>query len=196
MTNRREPVFLLTVKIPASLVSLPLVNKSFTLLDSSLNQLELSMKRIILLLGILFLSATVDANTDEFDAKQFALHYYKAWTATQAPKATKADIEIYLKVLTDDVGHQHLPYDPDATRSDKGKLNMREGMLYYLNAHAEYRAELKNVVIGFNVVVIEYGSYAKGKHPQTGEWIEHTYNTVEVLELENGKVAVIRKYSE
>jgi ketosteroid isomerase-like protein len=154
------------------------------------------MKTVVFLLSILCLSATVHASTDEFDANQFALNYYNAWTAAQSPQATKSDIQNYLALLKDDVGHQHLPYDPDATRSTKGKHKMLEGMLYYLNAHAEYKSKLKNVVIGFNVVVIEYSTYSKGKHPQTGEWIEQTYNTVEVLELEDGKVAVIRKYSE
>jgi hypothetical protein len=46
------------------------------------------------------------------------------------------------------------------------------------------------------VVIIKYDTYSKGKHPQTGEVIEQSYDTVEVLELEAGKVSVIRKYSE
>jgi hypothetical protein len=65
-------------------------------------------------------------------------------------------------------GHQHLPYDSDDTRSPEGKNNMREGMSHYLGAHTEY----------------------------TGELISDSYRTLEVLEIENGKVSVIRKYSE
>jgi hypothetical protein len=47
-----------------------------------------------------------------------------------------------------------------------------------------------------DAVIIKYDTYAKGKHPQTAEVIEQSYDTVEVLELEAGKVSVIRKYSE
>ena len=50
--------------------------------------------------------------------------------------------------------------------------------------------------MGFDVVVIKYNTYVKATHPQTGEVIEQSHDTVEVLELENGRVSVIRKYSE
>jgi hypothetical protein len=45
---------------------------------------------------------------------------------------------------------------------------MREGMSHYLGAHTEY----------------------------TGELVTDSYRTLEVLEIEDGKVSVIRKYSE
>ena len=73
---------------------------------------------------------------------------------------------------------------------------MREGMTYYLGAHTEYRSNLDEVLVGFDVVVIKYNTYVKATHPQTGEVIEQSHDTVEVLELENGRVSVIRKYSE
>lgn len=66
----------------------------------------------------------------------------------------------------------------------------------YLGSHMEYQSSLTGQFSGFNVVVIKYKTYVKGKHPQTGEVIEKSSETVEVLELENGKVSVIRKYSE
>ena len=112
------------------------------------------------------------------------------------PQASTEDIERYLGFLADNVGHQHLPYDPESDRYPEGKNKMREGMTYYMGAHMEYKSRLTATLPGFNVVVIKYDTYAKGKHPQTGEVIEQSYETVEVLELENGKVAVIRKYSE
>ena len=33
-------------------------------------------------------------------------------------------------------------------------------------------------------------------HDNTGKVVEFSYDTVEVLEIENGKVSVVRKYSE
>ena len=138
----------------------------------------------------------VDANQEDFDTTEFAKYYFDAWSATQQPEAGKDDIEQYLSLLTENVGHQHLPYDPDADRDSDGKSKMREGMNYYLGAHIEYTSRLTDVMPGFNVIVIKYNTYAKGKHPQTGEIMELSFDTVEVLELENGKVSVIRKYSE
>ena len=69
-------------------------------------------------------------------------------------------------------------------------------MTYYLGAHMEYKSTLNEILPGFEVVIIKYDTCSKGKHPQTVEVIEQSYDTVEVLELEAGKVSVIRKYSE
>jgi len=154
------------------------------------------MKNIVLLLSVLFLSTSAKASNDEFDAKQFAKHYFNAWIATQSPHAKKSDIQHYLNFLKSNVGHQHLPYDPEDNRELNGKEKMLEGMLYYLGAHTKYAAKLKSVVAGYNVVVIKYSTQLTAKHPQTAELIELSYDSIEVLELEDGKVAIIRKYSE
>ncbi|WP_339720664.1 nuclear transport factor 2 family protein [uncultured Paraglaciecola sp.] len=154
------------------------------------------MKKIVLLLGLLFLSVNAAAIAGTIDTEQFGHHYFNVWKATQSPQATKSDIQRYLSLLKDDVGHQHLPYDPDATREADGKQRMLEGMLYYLGTHTEYTATLATVVVGYQVVVIKYNTQLAGKHPQTGELMRLSYDTVEVLEIEDGKVAVIRKYSE
>lgn len=143
--------------------------------------------------GCVFSSSLLSKQTDP---SQFAQTYYQAWTATQSPKAALSDIQAYLALLKDDVGHQHLPYDPDASRDPQGKQSMLEGMQYYLGAHIEYRSELLDVVTGYEVVVIKYRTLSKGIHPQSKEEVVQQYDTVEVLELEDGKVAVIRKYSE
>lgn len=132
----------------------------------------------------------------DFDHQQFAKDYFTAWTATQSPTANPADIEKYLALLTDDVGHQHYPYDPDDSRSPEGKANMREGMTHYLAAHTEYKGVLKTVIEDFNVVVIQYDTSFKAIHPQSKEVITDHYSTLEVLELENGLVSMIRKYSQ
>jgi hypothetical protein len=130
------------------------------------------------------------------DKGTWAKSYFSMWVKTQQPTATENDIERYLALLVDDVGHQHLPYDTDATRSAEGKSSLRKGMMYYLGAHTEYAATLINITHGFNVVVIKYTTVSVGVHPQSGALIEQRYDTVEVLELEGDKVAVIRKYSE
>jgi hypothetical protein len=154
------------------------------------------MKILVSLLFALLVQFPAYADQESFDARAFAQNYFDAWAATQSPQAGAEDIEHYLGFLADDVGHQHLPYDPDSSRDPEGKNKMREGMTYYLGAHMEYKSSLNEILPGFEVVIIKYDTYAKGKHPQTGEVIEQSYDTVEVLELEAGKVSVIRKYSE
>ena len=154
------------------------------------------MKILVSLMFALLVQFPAYADQESFDARTFAQDYYDAWAATQKPQASAEDIEHYLGFLADDVGHQHLPYDPDSSRDPEGKNKMREGMTYYLGAHMEYKSTLNEILPGFEVVVIKYDTYSKGKHPQTGEVIEQSHDTVEVLELEAGKVSVIRKYSE
>ena len=153
------------------------------------------MRTIAFTCFCLFFGTSVVIAT-ELDEKAFAHKYFTAWASTQKPEASKQDLEHYLELLTDDVGHQHLPYDPEATRAADGKESMREGMTYYLGGHDEYSATLQSVTVGHDVVVIKYHSKAKGVHPQTKQLFEQNDNTVEVLEIENGKVAVVRKYSE
>ena len=151
------------------------------------------MKRLLLLLCIM-LSQSIYA--DELDLTAFAKSYFSAWKATQAPNATQEDIEHYLSFLKEDVGHQHLPYASDDSRLPTGKVDMRKGMTYYLGAHKQYSATLNQVVPAYNVVVITYSTQSSGVHPQTQEIVNQRYDTMEVLEIEDGKVSVIRKYSE
>lgn len=81
------------------------------------------------------ISASVAANTKDddiqFDYEGFTRDYFSAWKATQAPNATKADLEHYLTFLTDDIGYQHLPYSNNDVRAADGKAQMRKGMSYY-----------------------------------------------------------------
>ena len=152
------------------------------------------MKKInfTLILILFSLSSFVNAS----DLESLADNYYNAWVATQSPSASSEDLNRYLEFLTDDIGHQHLPYDPESNRAPENKQKMLEGMSFYLGSHVSYTSNLKTVITGHNLVVIKYSTKSVGVHPQTKETIEQEYDTVEVLEIENGKVAVIRKYSE
>jgi len=117
--------------------------------------------------------------------------------ATQAPNATETALEEYLSLLHDDVGHSHLPWVVDDSRLPDGKAAMRKGMLFYLGAHSEFSAELLDVFTFNNsAIAIRYKKTAKGIHPQSKQPIAYTETMMEVLEIENGKVAVIRKYHE
>ena len=93
------------------------------------------MRIFVVMLFTLFASLPALAEQDKFDAKAFAQNYFDVWSTTQAPEASADDIEAYLALLTDDVGHQHLPYDPESARDSEGKSKMRESMTYYLGAH-------------------------------------------------------------
>jgi ketosteroid isomerase-like protein len=151
------------------------------------------LKKIIMFLCGFALSGLVEAGDKNLE--DFAKSYFKAWQTSQSPNASKKDLEHYLSFLADDVGHQHLPYDPDDSRSPEGKEQFRKGMTYYLGTHTSYEAKLDKVVTGHNVIVITYSTSSRGKHPQTGQVINQNYDTMEVLEIENEKVSVIRKYS-
>lgn len=153
------------------------------------------MKTLISIIS-LTIAIGISAFASESDNEAFAQEYFHAWAASQNPDAEMSDIETYLIFLTDDIGHQHLPYDPDDSRAAKNKESMREGMKFYLGAHTKFKADLIKVSVGHNVVVLKYSTESEGVHPQTGELITQKYDTVEVLELEGSKVSVIRKYSE
>ncbi|MEL0640963.1 nuclear transport factor 2 family protein [Pseudoalteromonas aliena] len=153
--------------------------------------------RLLLTLGLV-LVATFSARAEEpFDLKAFAQHYYKTMTATQAPNAGAKQLEAYLALLRDDVGSQHIPYQLDDSRTADGKELMRKGMSFYLGVHTLYESELLNTFIfndsGF---AIRYKNHAKGIHPQSKQPIEYTSVMMEVIEIENAKVAMIRKYHE
>lgn len=146
-----------------------------------------------LITGLSVVTNTYAEHTNS-DGNAFAKHYFDAWKATQKVGATEQALDAYLALLAEDVGHVHAPYDNDDTRHSSGKADMREGMRYYLGSHVAYEAELLDVIIGHNVVTIKYLTRSAGVHPQTKETLQLEYETVEVLEMEDGKVAVIRKY--
>ncbi len=156
--------------------------------------LEIVLKKLFLCFFVWTFTQSVQAA--EIDLNQFAKSYFEAWKATQFPKATPQDIENYLSFLTNDVGHQHLPYASDDSRLPSGKDDMRKGMSFYLGAHQTYSAKLNQIIPAHNVVIIRYSTSSSGIHPQTKELVELNFEMMEVLEIENGKVSVIRKYDE
>lgn len=155
------------------------------------------MNRIVSFFLILLSTTSVMAKDADIDLKAFAHDYFYTMVATQAPEASEKDLEKFLALLVDDVGHSHLPWVTDDSRMPDGKKAMRKGMTFYLGAHTEYKAELLDVfTFNHSAVAIRYKKYAKGVHPQNNQPIEYRQVMMEVLEIENGKVAVIRKYHE
>ena len=153
------------------------------------------MNKLLAVAFVLLFSLPLAADDSEFDAEQFVADYLAARTATQQPDATSEDIEHYLSFLVEDVGYQHLPYNNDDSRYPDGKSDMREGMIFYLGKNKRFTADLVNSAHGFNVVAIQYKGvheYQREGEPLTVE----NYSALDVLELENGKVAVIREYLE
>jgi hypothetical protein len=149
------------------------------------------------LLLIISLSFALSSSASEIDLENFAQTYFKTMVATQAPEATKEDLENYFSLLADDIGHSHLPWVTDDSRLPDGKEAMRKGMLFYLGAHTEYSAELLDVFVFNNsAIAIRYKNSAKGIHPESKQPLAYTQTMMEVLEMENGKVAIIRKYHE
>lgn len=149
-------------------------------------------KLIISLIGLVFFNSGVSA--DDFDYDAFVKAYYHAQVMTQQPNATKEDLEHYLSFLTDDIGNQHFPNAPDDSRQPDGKELMRQGMSRYLGVHTEYQAEIIDYQYGYNAVSIKHKFSAKGKRSD-GSDFSYSKLALDVLELENGKVSVIRRYS-
>ena len=155
------------------------------------------MKKILIAVLSLVVVPLALANETQNKLHDFAHHYFSSMVATQAPNATSKELEGYLALLTDDVGHSHLPYVTDDSRLPDGKQAMRQGMTFYLGAHTAYSAELLDVfVFNDSAVAIRYKNTAEGIHPQNQQAISYTQTMMEVLEMENDKVAVIRKYHE
>lgn len=152
--------------------------------------------RVFLTIVICFLVSLSARAEESFDYEKFTNDYFTAWTNVQRVNASKEDLEKYLSFLTDDVGYQHLPYSTDDSREPNGKAAMRKGMTYYLGMHTEYSATLTNHAHGHNVIMIEFDTLAKGVHPDNGQLMTFNNHSFEVLEIENGKVSVIRHYSE
>ena len=74
---------------------------------------------------------------------------------------------------------------------------MRKGMTYYLGSHTEYEATLLNTFIFNNTAIaVRYRHHAKGIHPQNQQQIEYTSTIMDLLEIEKGKIVMIRKYHE
>lgn len=152
------------------------------------------MKKVICMILVGFLSNSVFAIDSAFDPEEFAKEYFSAWTASQAPNATKENLEEYLALLADDVGHQHIPYDTDDSRLPNAKQKMREGMSHYLGKHIEYKSELVGFTYGLNAISIQFNVTLKAKRGPDSPVETMSYNAMEVLEIENGKVSLIRKY--
>jgi len=155
------------------------------------------MKNLLVMLFAVMFSNSIFANDPKIDLHAFAKLYFDKMVATQRPGAKENALEAYLSLLTDDVGHSHLPWVTDDSRLPSGKNDMRKGMTFYLGAHSEYSAELLDVfTFNQSAIAIRYKTYAKGIHPENNQPIEYTQTMMEVLEIENGKVAIIRKYHE
>ncbi len=152
--------------------------------------------KLVTLLFFSILSIPIQASDAGFDYESFVSAYFAAWLNVQKPNAQPTDLENYLEFFTDDVGYQHLPYSNDDSRLPDGKEAMRKGMSYYLGKHSKYLATLNNQSYGYNVIVIEYTSNSEGIHPDTGELATNESKVLEILELDDDKISVLRHYSE
>ena len=68
-------------------------------------------------------------------------------------------------------------------------------MTFSLGVHTEYKIDLLDVfTFNHSAITIRYKHYAKGIYSQNNQLTEYTQTMMDVLEIEieNGKVAVIR----
>ena len=93
-----------------------------------ISETEFLVKKNILLALSLLVSATVSAEDIKIDLEQLAQQYFDTMVATQAPGATKVELENHLNLLADDVGHSHLPWVIDDTRFPLKRLRTVSGI--------------------------------------------------------------------
>jgi len=153
------------------------------------------------LIGVvaLMFAFTASSAGDLDDLNELALRYFHAKVATQQPDATPEDLEKYLALLTDNIGYEHKPYmllEEGNAEGDDGKQRMREGMTYYLGGNERFTAKLEKVALGFNAVAIQYSGIHEYRRGGEGPILTEHYTVMEVLEIVDGKVAIIREYQE
>lgn len=156
------------------------------------------VKTIVSIVLSLIVSPLAFAN-DVDDLNELAMQYFEAKVATQQPDATKEDLEVYLALLTDDVGYEHKPYrllENGTEETDNGKPRMREGMNFYLGGNEKFTADLVNVAVGHNAIAIQYSGTHEYRRGGEGPILKEKYNLMEVLEIVDGKVSIIREYNE
>ena len=150
-----------------------------------------------LLLCITFICTcmyTSFGQTKAMDPTTFAKNYFATWNKTQTPNASVEDLENFLALLTDDVALQHFPYDKTDDREPNGKQVIRKGMSRWRGVNTSYTAKLLEINHGHDVIVIKYIATVTFIDGKTKKERSITKNNLEVLELDNGKVSIIRKY--
>ena len=68
-------------------------------------------------------------------------------------------------------------------------------MVTGIGIHTEHQAKLTHHAFGDDVIIIEFHTKAKGIHPDNGQEIIINNTVLEVLEIVDGKISVIRHYS-
>lgn len=153
------------------------------------------MKIAITFLTLLITYVTPSiAQNANFNPEVFANTYFLAWNKTQMPEASEEDLENFLALLTEDVALQHLPYDTTDEREPNGKEVIRTGMSRWRGANTSYTAKLIEINHGHNVIILKYQAIMTIQDEKTRKERTITRNNIEVLELDKGKVSVIRKY--
>jgi ketosteroid isomerase-like protein len=153
------------------------------------------MKIAITFLTLLITYVTPSiAQNANFNPEVFANTYFSAWNKTQMPEASEEDLENFLALLTEDVALQHLPYDTTDEREPNGKEVIRTGMSRWRGANTSYTAKLIEINHGHNVIILKYQAIMTIQDEKTRKERTITRNNIEVLELDKGKVSVIRKY--
>jgi len=148
-----------------------------------------------MLSALLGSALTVAGDTTALE--ELALTYFDAKVATQQPDATPEDLETYLILLTDDIGYEHKPYrllEEGRAETEDGKQRMREGMTYYLGGNEKFTATLENIAVGFNAIAIQYSGVHEYRRGGEGPILTAQYTAMEVLEVVDGKISIIREY--
>ena len=148
-------------------------------------------KTLTLLLTLLWFTGEIHA--EESNLELLAQKYFQARLATQQPGASEVDLEAYLALLSEDVGYEHKPHRLLGEVAG-GKQRMREGMTYYLGKNEGYDAELVSVAIGHNAFAIQYKGTHAFRRGGEGPILTEHFNAMDVLEVEDGKISIIREY--
>ena len=152
-----------------------------------MNIIKISVVVVMLAIG-----GTAQAESTTVDA--LAEDYFEAWQNSQKPAATKTDLEHYLSFLTEDAAWQHIPYQTSDERVAGGKQNIRDGMTQWLGSHETYQAKMIRMVNKEHFIILEFESEATIEDGETGEIKSIKRHYLDVLELDDSRVAVVRRY--
>jgi ketosteroid isomerase-like protein len=156
---------------------------------------------LIRLLGLVFLFsfatlgwANSPSTSDAKNSDELASRYFEAWIESQQPSASMKDIEHLTSFMTDDVAWQHSPYAKSDDRTKGGKEKLQAGMMQWLGSHQSYSAELLKLHSSKDYFIIEFRSTAMIKDGNSNQLKELKRHYLDILEMDGGRVAIIRRY--
>lgn len=151
------------------------------------------MKKMIAF--VLLVLASTGVYGEEVDLDNFARQYFSAFVDFQLPEANSDVLDKYLDYLAVDVGHTHMPFRKDDTKYADGRDRYRKDLLSMMGKNKKLKAKLLEVRV-FNTTAVALRFELSATYVDTDKDIVSPWSFVltDILEIEDGKVSMIRRY--